>query len=315
MSGEIGLPLGKQLMASSLSGLLADSMVHPIECLKTRLQTQDLFKHKRGFTNFTSPLDALIKTWNREGARALYRGFGAVGALTPLGYSIYFSSYDCAKHVAETMAAGDNALTHFAAGASAQMFSAVVFVPMDIIKQRCLVQQVHKNSARKVSAFKMGRDIIKSEGIAGVYRGYSAAMLCFAPHFGLYFVFYEKLREAAAKSMHTDVRHLPFYTYLLCSGISGATAAWLTNPLDVLKTRIQVQSKSTGTSKTYKSSLDGLRSILRTEGPRALFHGAVPRSLWLGTSGALSMMFYEKIKTYLHDEVDSVKGHDTEGVR
>ena len=62
---------------------------------------------------------------------------------------------------------------------------------------------------------------------------------------------------------------------LMAAGMSGAPAAFLTTPADVIKTRLQSQARAGET--VYKGTVDAFRTILREEGPRALFKGSLAR--------------------------------------
>ncbi|KAJ9530528.1 hypothetical protein QJQ45_012536 [Haematococcus lacustris] len=65
------------------------------------------------------------------------------------------------------------------------------------------------------------------------------------------------------------------------SVLAGATSSLLTNPLDLIKTRIQVARKAEGQACTARSVV---REVLRQDGPLGLFRGVLPRmasaALW-----------------------------------
>ena len=67
--------------------------------------------------------------------------------------------------------------------------------------------------------------------------------------------------------------------------IAGGIAAFLTCPLDVLKTRIML---SADLPKSQRLSVsETFQSILRNEGWRRLFSGVVPRVMWISLGGAI----------------------------
>ena len=63
------------------------------------------------------------------------------------------------------------------------------------------------------------------------------------------------------------------FVNLVSGATSGAIAAVIVCPLDVLKTRLQV---SVGTDQTYQSTLEALRKIARAEGVKGLYRGLGP---------------------------------------
>lgn len=93
-------------------------------------------------------------------------------------------------------------------------------------------------------------------------------------------MFYEGLKERLVKPNE----EIPFLTSLILSGASGALAGTLTNPLDMVKLRMQVQraekaaerAAGTNTLETrfgYKNVFHGVYKVYTTEGFLSLFKG------------------------------------------
>src|SRR5690606_20815006 len=80
----------------------------------------------------------------------------------------------------------------------------------------------------------------------------------------------------------------PRAVYLCAALVSASVSALVTTPLDVVKTRLQVQSVA---QDGYRGISDAIRHMSRTEGARAFFRGAYARTLWLGPNAALAMLF------------------------
>ena len=93
-------------------------------------------------------------------------------------------------------------------------------------------------------------------------------------------------------SLYTHNAHLQVpYTYpqcLLHFCITGAPAAFLTTPADVIKTRLQVVAREGQT--TYNGILDCARKILKEEGGRALWKGAPGQSQYYYTTLILCLL-------------------------
>jgi hypothetical protein len=64
-------------------------------------------------------------------------------------------------------------------------------------------------------------------------------------------------------------------------------AAACTTPVDVIKTRLQVQQR--GTAGSYRGALDALSRIWREEGARAFYQGLGARVLWMAPGSAICM--------------------------
>ena len=103
--------------------------------------------------------------------------------------------------------------------------------------------------------------------------------MSFGPFSALYFAFYEKLKENLVKPNE----EISFVKSLLLSGLSGAVAGTITNPLDMAKLRMQIQraERATGTAENfegrfgYKNMFHGIQLIYKNEGIPSLFKGSI----------------------------------------
>ncbi len=159
------------------------------------------------------------------------------------------------------------------------------------------------------------RQILKTEGIRGLYRAYGATVGSFGPFSALYFMFYEQIKgifvendpEAYLKrnSSSEAKREIGFAASMFSSMVAGALASTLTNPLDMAKLRMQVMraGHSGGGAKQseqyYRHIFDGMYKIARDEGTRALFSGSLARILFHVPNVAISMSIFETIKPQL----------------
>ena len=69
--------------------------------------------------------------------------------------------------------------------------------------------------------------------------------------------------------------------------LAGVTSTVVTNPLDVVKTRLQC-------SETALSALDVLRGLLRESGLRGLFSGLMPRLAAAVPRSVCTVLAYER---------------------
>lgn len=73
---------------------------------------------------------------------------------------------------------------------------------------------------------------------------------------------------------------------IVAGAIAGAVVTFITNPLDVVRTRLQTQSMQ-AESYQYKNSFHTIKEMWRAEGFRAFFKGTTPRlSQWIIFSAA-----------------------------
>ena len=141
-----------------------------------------------------------------------------------------------------------------------EVFACIIRVPTEVIKQRLQVG-MHKNVRNVV------QDILKSDGKIGFYNGFGATIMREIPFSFIQFPLYELLkssivvyskRDVAAYEAAACIKHFRKEKYLLkksiqldicnCNvifmvvggSITGAIAAALTTPLDVIKTRLML---------------------------------------------------------------------------
>lgn len=180
----------------------------------------------------------------------------------------------------------------------AETFSCMIFVPIDVIKERLQVQ-----SNLKLYNYKGGldalREIASKEGVRGIYKAYGATIMSFGPFSALYFLFYENFKQMVVGNQ----KEISFGPSLFCAGSAGTLAAFLTNPLDMAKLRMQVvrasQASNVESSFDYKNIFDGLYKIYRSEGVRGLFKGSLARILFHTPNTAIIMSLIEYIRPQL----------------
>ncbi len=90
-----------------------------------------------------------------------------------------------------------------------------------------------------------------------------------------------------------DEHNLRSINYLIGGGIAGCTAAFLTTPLDVLKTRIQTQT-TTGVVR-YKGTIDAISTIYRVEGLKGYFRGGGARMLYVTPSKEINFIIFYRL--------------------
>ena len=121
---------------------------------------------------------------------------------------------------------------------SGQLLGALVFVPKDIVLERCAVDgQLRSQVGSSANSLKVLATIVRHEGLLGFFRAYLPHQYVFVPFNGLTFTFLGMGKDAGSQAgLPTSSVAFSVANTLW----SGALAAWLTTPLDLVKTRLQV---------------------------------------------------------------------------
>ncbi len=182
------------------------------------------------------------------------------------------------------------------AGSVAGASTVAILYPLDVIKTRL---QVQDGSERVSLGFWETGKRLWSSGARTLYSGLGPSMLGASIAWGSYFYFYtwSKDRRRNRGGALSSMDHL-------MSGLeAGAIVSLVTNPVWVVKTRLQLQDRvpiapaTSATSRVvaYDGAIDCFRSIAREEGIAGLYRGLLP-SLLLVSHGAIQMAVYERLK-------------------
>jgi solute carrier family 25 folate transporter 32 len=196
--------------------------------------------------------------------------------------------------------------------------STSLLLPLDVVKVRLQVSEDSENARRagggvkrRLGAMRLFRGIIKHEGIIGLYQGWTPAVIGSAVSWGGYFYLYEnfkkqlvtyKLQSSGTLVTPEALRttHLNSADNFILAVSSGACMVALTNPIWLIKTRMQLQMRKSSQLHTevkapYKNMVDAAVTIVREEGVFALYKGGGAAML-LTSHGGVQFVVYEFLK-------------------
>ncbi|MCO5607385.1 hypothetical protein L7F22_061581 [Adiantum nelumboides] len=181
----------------------------------------------------------------------------------------------------------------------------VIYVPCEIIKQRMQIQGSPQNWQAKMagtpntqyyrSFLHAARCIVREEGYKGLFTGFGSTIGRDIPFAGLMIVFYEGLAEIIKSGKDpTNAKEFAITGFedLVLGGVAGGSSAFLTTPLDIIKTRLQVQ----GSTKRYKGWGDAMATIWKEDGFMGFWKGSLPRVIWYLPACAVTFMSWQAMR-------------------
>ncbi|CAK0762369.1 hypothetical protein CVIRNUC_002950 [Coccomyxa viridis] len=266
------------MAAGGTAGAFVEAVLYPLDTIKTRLQTATSQKSMKAM-------------WKSGGNKALYKGLmGNLAGVLPAS-AIFMGVYEPIKqHVEKRVPDNRQFLASLSGGLGAGLAASVVRVPTEVVKQRM-------QNGEFGSAAIAVRNILRREGVRGLFAGYGSFLLRDLPFDAIEFVAYEQLKSMykaslkAGSSGRTELR--PAETSVI-GALAGAVTGFATTPLDVVKTRLMTQ----GERGQYKGVVDCARQIYREEGSAAFLRGWEPRVLWIAVGGCVFFTALEAAKKF-----------------
>ena len=218
------------------------------------------------------------------------------------------------------------AISPLIAGLSGGTVSTVLLLPLDNIKVRLQVNEGYSSSSstkqqpqQRLGAIRMFKGVIQHEGISGLYQGITPAVIGSAVSWGGFFYVYETMKrqlkqykQQQAQQQQQPVQSVNDITLssmenFQMATLSGVVLVFGTNPVWLIKLRMQLQMKKTtelmsqnGTKIVqYNGFVDALRKIVRDEGFFALYKGTGP-ALLLTSHGGVQFVVYEFLRKHFH---------------
>ena len=274
------------ILLGGVAGSFAEAFVMPALVVRTRMMVQGADSSLIAYRGF---FDCVRTMFRDEGIGAFYKGVGLSVAFTPLARGLYMAGVEGSHR---TLGHG-TATLDFAAGMNAQLLSSIAYVPRDVVIERCAIDgQLSTQVGSTASSRAALRTIFSAEGLRGFYRAFLPHQLVWVPFNGLFFAALGRCKEAEDA---LGVDSSGYAIGVANTFASAAVAAAATNPIDVIKTRLQVAGANPEVF-DYRGPLDCLVKLLRAEGPSALFAGLVGRFMYTGPAFALFLPTYDLLK-------------------
>ncbi|CAM6101854.1 unnamed protein product [Calypogeia fissa] len=269
---------GREFIAGGVGGIAGVVAGHPLDTVRIRLQ-QPRVVPSLAPTTCMGLLRHIAKT---EGPLALYKGMTSPLSTIAFQNAVAFQTYAAfsralqGNQTNEPLSLDKVAL----AGVGAGTLQTLILTPVDLIKIRLQLLTIRVPSRQPVSApgpVDVMRDILRRDGIRGLYRGLGITVLRDAPSHAVYFGTYEFTREWLHPGCRKNCDE-SLLTMLHAGGLAGAFSWICCYPLDVVKSRLQGQGGGIGGASSsavprYNGIVDCIGKSVREEGFKVLWRG------------------------------------------
>ncbi|CAF0780239.1 unnamed protein product [Didymodactylos carnosus] len=279
---------------SCIAACVAETVTYPLDLTKTRLQIQG----ERGLTTYRGMTATALGIARQEGVWYLWQGVSPALYRHLIYTGCRITSYERIRDVL-----GKNEDNTFPlwksiiAGMSAGGMSQFLASPMDRVKVIMQMQGLRRLKGEPIQVKNVAdafKKTLKSNGIRALWKGWvpnvQRAMLVNLGDLTTY----DTTKHQILK--RTNLKDGPFI-HTLSSICAGLSAALLSTPADVIKTRIMNQSiDENGRGLLYKSSFDCLSKTVQNEGFAALYKGFVPIWVRMAPWSLTFWLTYEQIR-------------------
>ncbi|KAI0630654.1 mitochondrial carrier [Trametes polyzona] len=209
----------------------------------------------------------------------------------------------------------DKSWHHLVAGGLGGMCGAIVTSPFDVVKTR-LQSDLFREKATNVSVSGNGvatvtarrnllwhfvetghilRDIYREESPRALFKGLGPTLVGVIPARSINFFTYGNGKQIIANRFNNGEENS--LVHLSAAALAGIATSTATNPIWVVKTRLQLDAHrpSTGPRSFFGGSIGTIKKILREEGIRGFYKGMSASYLGV-TEGTIQWVLYERLK-------------------
>lgn len=179
--------------------------------------------------------------------------------------------------------------------------------PLEVVKTRLqsssitlYVSEVQLSTVNGASVARMSppgplhclKLILEKEGPRSLFRGLGPNLVGVAPSRAIYFAAYSTAKEKLNGVLAPDSTQV----HMVSAGLAGFTAITATNPIWLIKTRLQLDSRNRGERRM--NALECVRRVYRADGLRGFYRGM--SASYAGISETvIHFVIYESIKRRL----------------
>ncbi|XP_010768719.1 solute carrier family 25 member 36-A [Notothenia coriiceps] len=198
-------------------------------------------------------------------------------------------------------------LVHLFAGGCGGTVGAIVTCPLEVVKTRLqsssvtfYISEVQLNTVNGASVARVAppgplhclKLILEKEGPRSLLRGLGPNIVGVAPSRAIYFGAYSTAKEKLNGVLEPDSTQV----HMVSAGLAGFTAITATNPIWLIKTRLQLETRNKGERRM--NAFECVRRVYQMDGLRGFYRGM--SASYAGISETvIHFVIYENIKRKL----------------
>jgi len=281
----------ENFMLAGVAAGVSKTAAAPIERIKLLVQNQDeMIKQGRLDKPYKGVIDCTTRVLKTEGVYPLWRGNLANVLRYFPTQALNFAFKDTIKAIFATPKTASPATkfaTNIASGGAAGTMSLLFVYSLDYARTRLANDAKGKGGERQFNGLiDVYVKTLKSDGIQGLYRGFTISAVGIFIYRGMYFGMFDTLKPILVG----DGGNVGL-SFLLGWGVT-VTAGLMSYPIDTIRRRMMMTS---GGGAKYKGSLDCGRQILANEGFMSMMKGAGANVL-RGVAGAGVLAGFDKFQ-------------------
>jgi solute carrier family 25, member 33/36 len=153
------------------------------------------------------------------------------------------------------------------------------------------------------SVVAVARRIMKADGLSGFLRGLPPTIVGIIPSRSAYFYAYHRSKHALGPYLAEGSPPNALVSGLLAGIVSNT----LTNPIWMVRTRMQILADAAAGQVAYKGYGDAISTIFREEGVMGFYKG-IRASYWGCAEGSIQFIIYEQLKSKLTKRNNARRG-------
>jgi len=293
-----------QSVSGSTAGMLALSLVYPLQTVATRMQVESSADYE------TVP-QAFKHIIQEEGVKGLFSGLGSSWLATAAQQGVYYYFYQRMRDRLGLADQTESIWQNLKTSTAAAIMTVLIVNPLWVISTRQTVNKSPGTSSSSSSSsqgfFSTLINIIKEEGFSSLYSGLLPSLILVINP-AIQYTCYELLKTLLAtyflkrKGKNPTTDRIAKYTfsfleYFLMGALSKTIATVLTYPILVMRSKMQVSKEKV------------VPAIIKTwaeDGWRGFFNGMDAKILFSVLNAALLMMFQERISKYISHILQSI---------